>query len=48
VFAPLRDRGISEVAAEVDAASNASNALLRGIGAQRTGGSIELMRRTRH
>jgi hypothetical protein len=48
VFAPLRDRGISEVAAEVDATNSASNALLRGIGAQRTGGSIELVRRTRH
>jgi RimJ/RimL family protein N-acetyltransferase len=48
VFAPLRDRGISDVAAEVDAANSASNALLRGIGAKRTGGSIELVRRTRH
>jgi ribosomal protein S18 acetylase RimI-like enzyme len=48
VFAPLRDRGISEVAAEVDATNTASNALLRGIGARRVGGSIELVRRARH
>jgi ribosomal protein S18 acetylase RimI-like enzyme len=48
VFAPLRDRGISEVAAEVDATNTTSNALLRGIGARRTGGSIELVRRMRH
>ena len=47
VFAPLRDRGISEVAAEVDVANTASNALLLGIGARRTGGSIELVRRAR-
>jgi ribosomal protein S18 acetylase RimI-like enzyme len=48
VFAPLCDRGIGEVTAEVDAANTASNALLRGIGARRIGGSIELVRRTRH
>jgi ribosomal protein S18 acetylase RimI-like enzyme len=47
VFAPLRDRGISEVAAEVDADNIAANALLGGIGASRTGGSIELVRRMR-
>jgi RimJ/RimL family protein N-acetyltransferase len=48
VLAPLRDRGISEVAAEVDAANTASNALLRGVGARRVGGSIELVRRAGH
>jgi RimJ/RimL family protein N-acetyltransferase len=45
VFAPLCDRGISEVAAEADAANAASNALLSRIGARRVGGSIELVRR---
>jgi RimJ/RimL family protein N-acetyltransferase len=45
VFAPLCDRGISEVAAEADAASTASNALLARLGARRVGGSIELVRR---
>jgi len=45
VFAPLRDRGISEVAAEADAASTASNALLSRISARRIGGSTELVRR---
>jgi RimJ/RimL family protein N-acetyltransferase len=48
VFAPLRDRGISEVAAEADAANAASNALLSRIGARRVGGSIELVRRAPH
>lgn len=48
VFAPLCDRGVGEVAAEVDATDTASNALLRGIGARRIRGSIELVRRTRH
>lgn len=45
VFAPLRDRGISEVAADADAANAASSALLARIGARRVGGSIELVRR---
>jgi GNAT superfamily N-acetyltransferase len=45
VFAPLRDRGISEVAAEADATNDASNALLSSISARRVGGSIELVRR---
>lgn len=48
VLAPLRGCGISEVAAEVDATNTASNALLLGIGARRTGGSIELVRRAPH
>ena len=47
VFAPLSERGISEVAAEADAANTASNALLSRIGARRVGGSIELVRRGR-
>jgi ribosomal protein S18 acetylase RimI-like enzyme len=48
VFAPLRDRGVSEVAAEADATNAASNALLTRIGARRAGGSIELVRRAPH
>jgi ribosomal protein S18 acetylase RimI-like enzyme len=48
VLAPLCGRGISEVAAEVDATNTASNALLLGIGARRTGDSIELVRRAPH
>lgn len=48
VFAPLCDRGIGEVTAEVDATNTASNALLRGIGARRKGGSVELVLSTRH
>jgi ribosomal protein S18 acetylase RimI-like enzyme len=45
VFAPLRERGVSEVAAEVDVANVASNALLAKFGARRVGGRIELVRR---
>jgi len=45
VFAPLCERGISEVAAEADAADPAANALLARIGARRVGGSLELVRR---
>jgi len=45
VFAPLRERGVSEVAADADAATPASNALLSSIAARRVGGSIELVRR---
>jgi len=45
VFAALGERGVGEVAAEVDAANTASNALLGRIGARRVGGSIELVRR---
>jgi ribosomal protein S18 acetylase RimI-like enzyme len=48
VFAPLCERGISEVAAEADAADPAANALLARIGARRVGGSIELVRRAPH
>lgn len=48
VFAPLRERGIGEVAAEVDVANTASNALLARFGARRAGGSIELVRRAPH
>jgi ribosomal protein S18 acetylase RimI-like enzyme len=47
VLAPLRDRGISDVAAEADQTSLAANALLSGIGARRVGGSVELVRRRR-
>jgi len=45
VLAPLRDRGISEVAAEADQTSAAAKALLTSFGARRVGGSVELVRR---
>lgn len=45
VLGPLRERGIGEVAAEVDVANIASNALLAKFGARRVGGCIELVRR---
>lgn len=45
VFAPLHERGISEVAAEADETSVAARALLACFGARRVGGSIELVRR---
>lgn len=45
VFAPLSQRGVTEVAADADAATIGSNALLGSIGARRVGGSIELVRR---
>ena len=44
-FAMLDDRGREEVSAEVDDANAASTALLTGLGARRTGGSLELIRR---
>jgi ribosomal protein S18 acetylase RimI-like enzyme len=42
---PLHERGVSTVSAEADESNLASRALLRGIGAVRTGGAIELVRR---
>jgi ribosomal protein S18 acetylase RimI-like enzyme len=42
-FAPLAARGVPEVSAEVDAADTAAWALLRGFGAYRTGGTVELV-----
>ena len=44
VFAILRQRGRTEVVAEVDVTNTAANRLLTGLGARRTGGSIELLR----
>lgn len=48
VFAPLHDRGIGEVAAEVDVTNTASNALFSRVSARRVGGYIELVRRASH
>jgi ribosomal protein S18 acetylase RimI-like enzyme len=44
-FAVLHERGKAEVSTEVDEANIASVSLIRGLGARRTGGSIELIRR---
>ena len=44
-FLPLRERGFTEVSAEVDESNSAAQALLRGLGARRTGGAIELVHR---
>lgn len=43
-FAPLHERGVRTVAAEVDVANSSSLALLNGIGAEPVGESIELIR----
>ena len=43
-FRPLHERGIGTVSAEADEANPASRALLRGVGAVRTGGAVELVR----
>jgi GNAT superfamily N-acetyltransferase len=44
-FRPLHERGVSTVSAEADESNPASRCLLRGVGAVRTGGAIELVRR---
>jgi ribosomal protein S18 acetylase RimI-like enzyme len=44
-FAVLRERGTTEVTAEIDDANVASISLFAGLGARRTGGSVELIRR---
>jgi len=44
VFAILHQRGKTEVVAEVDVTNTSSNRLLTGLGAHRTGGTIELIR----
>jgi ribosomal protein S18 acetylase RimI-like enzyme len=44
VLAVLHRRGVAEVSAEVDDANTASTALVRSIGARRTGGILELVR----
>lgn len=44
-FLPLHERGLHEIATEADATNAASSALLRRVGARRTGGTVELIRR---
>lgn len=44
-FLPLHGRGVTSVAAEADATNVASVTLLEGIGARRTGETLELLRR---
>lgn len=46
-FAPLADRGIPVVTAEADTTNTASQTLLKSLGAQVTGGTVELHRRKR-
>ncbi|MDN5930279.1 MAG: GNAT family N-acetyltransferase [Pseudonocardia sp.] len=43
-FMPLAKDGVARVTAEVDASNPAGQALLRGFGAVRTGGSVEMHR----
>jgi len=45
VFARLDELGIYEVSTEIDEMNTASRALLEGLGARRTGTSVELIRR---
>jgi GNAT superfamily N-acetyltransferase len=45
-FRPLHERGVASVSAEVDEANPAARALLTGVGGERIGGAIELVRRT--
>ncbi|MDQ3381070.1 MAG: GNAT family N-acetyltransferase [Actinomycetota bacterium] len=45
VFARLHERGICEVSTEIDETNTASRALLEGLGARRTGTTVELIRR---
>lgn len=45
-FAPLHERGLPEVTTEADATNAASIGVLTGIGARRTGGTVELLRRS--
>lgn len=45
VLAVLHERGQTEVATEIDETNIASNTLLHPLGARRTGGSVELVRR---
>jgi RimJ/RimL family protein N-acetyltransferase len=44
-FQPLHEQGVGEVTAEVDPANTACASLMRRLGARRTGGSVELLRR---
>jgi hypothetical protein len=41
----VRGRGATVVTCEVDETNEASNALMAGLGAVRTGGTVELIRR---
>jgi ribosomal protein S18 acetylase RimI-like enzyme len=43
-FTPLAARGIELVSAEADTTNTAAQTLLKGLGARRTGGSVELRR----
>jgi RimJ/RimL family protein N-acetyltransferase len=45
VFAHLDERAIHEVSTEIDETNSASRALLEGLGARRTGTSVELIKR---
>lgn len=45
VFARLDERGFHEVTTEIDETNTASRTLLEGLGARRTGTSVELIRR---
>jgi ribosomal protein S18 acetylase RimI-like enzyme len=45
-FRPLHAQGVGHVAAEVDVTNHACATLLRSLGAHRTGGSVEMIRRT--
>jgi ribosomal protein S18 acetylase RimI-like enzyme len=45
VFARLDERGFLEVTTEIDETNTASRTLLEGLGARRTGTSVELIRR---
>jgi len=45
VFGRLDERGVHEVSTEIDETNAASRALLEGLGARRTGTSVELIRR---
>jgi ribosomal protein S18 acetylase RimI-like enzyme len=45
VFGTLAERGVELVGAEADATNTASQTLLKSLGARRTGGSVELVRR---
>ena len=45
VFARLEERGVDEVSTEIDETNPASRALFEGLGARRTGTSVELVKR---
>ena len=44
-LAPIHERGVPDVMAEVDASNAAGLAIIRGIGAVETGSSVVLLRR---